>query len=363
MNDISTLKKEERVNLLLRRLYEQYGYKKYRMNKFEEYSFYLENKNFLENDRFITFNDPDGRLMALKPDVTLSIVKNTKAGQENERLYYSESIFRTRHGSSEFEELRQTGLEFIGQVDIYAMLEVVELALRTLEILSDCYVLSVSHMGVICAMLDGLGVDYAVRRELLACIKSKNVHDLRMVCAKGGVAQQDAERLASLVSIAGNFTQGVQALRDLIGDVPAVFELQAIANAFSGTPYEDRLHLDFSAVSDTEYYNGVLLSGFVEGAAHAVVTGGRYDNLLARMGKDLGAMGFAVNFGYLERLLKNERAAEDTVEVLYDDNTSPAYLLQVLRRLTSAGRRVCAVRSASGKEEVVDIRSGKEATV
>ncbi|MBR4282117.1 MAG: ATP phosphoribosyltransferase regulatory subunit, partial [Clostridia bacterium] len=87
-NKMQYLTKGEQVNMKLRLLYEQFGYKKYRMNKFEEYSFYINNKNFLESDIIITFTDLDGKIIALKPDFTLSIAKNTKAtATQNERLY------------------------------------------------------------------------------------------------------------------------------------------------------------------------------------------------------------------------------------------------------------------------------------
>ena len=89
------LKKADIVSLKLRQLYEQSGYVKYRMNQFEEYGFYLENKNFLGNGSYITFTDKGGRLMALKPDVTLSIVKNVKNDvKDSQRLYYVENIYR-----------------------------------------------------------------------------------------------------------------------------------------------------------------------------------------------------------------------------------------------------------------------------
>ena len=65
------LKSQESIILDLRRVYEARGYRKYKMNKFEEYDLYLENKSFLKSDRIITFNDLNGKLLALKPDVTL----------------------------------------------------------------------------------------------------------------------------------------------------------------------------------------------------------------------------------------------------------------------------------------------------
>ena len=77
-----------RLQFTLRALYEQYGYHLYRMAKFEPYDMYRENKNFLRGENIITFSNPNGVLMALKPDVTLSIVKNAKPDVKTQKLYY-----------------------------------------------------------------------------------------------------------------------------------------------------------------------------------------------------------------------------------------------------------------------------------
>ena len=80
------LPKDEQVPLLLRGLFEQRGYRRYRMSNFEAYDLYRENKNFLESEGIITFTDASGRLMALKPDVTMSIVKHTKPDAVSSKL-------------------------------------------------------------------------------------------------------------------------------------------------------------------------------------------------------------------------------------------------------------------------------------
>ena len=98
--DKTILKREEAAVFALRELYCRYGYTPYRMSKFEAYEFYLQNKEFLVSDRIITFHDTDGELMALKPDVTLSIVKNgTDAPGCIQRSYYNENVYRVS-GSS-----------------------------------------------------------------------------------------------------------------------------------------------------------------------------------------------------------------------------------------------------------------------
>ena len=74
--DLNILRPQERVSLQLRLLYEQAGFRQYHMGRFEEYGLYRENSRFLSSEQVITFTDLDGRLLALKPDVTLSIAKN-----------------------------------------------------------------------------------------------------------------------------------------------------------------------------------------------------------------------------------------------------------------------------------------------
>ena len=72
----NALKNEERAVFSLRELYGSYGYIRHKVSKFEEYDLYARNKSFLVSENILTFTDTDGRLMALKPDITLSIIKN-----------------------------------------------------------------------------------------------------------------------------------------------------------------------------------------------------------------------------------------------------------------------------------------------
>ena len=114
------LRYDEKVIYNLRTLYGAYGYLPFRMSKFEEYDLYVKNKDFLVSDSVITFNDTNGKLLALKPDVTLSIIKN---GQDEkgikQKVYYSENVYRISGSTRQFKEIMQTGLECIGDIDLY----------------------------------------------------------------------------------------------------------------------------------------------------------------------------------------------------------------------------------------------------
>ncbi|MBQ7292755.1 MAG: ATP phosphoribosyltransferase regulatory subunit, partial [Clostridia bacterium] len=116
--DKNVLENGERVAYSLGQLYHKYGYIRYKVSKFEEYDLYVQNKSFLVSDNVLTFTDTDGKLMALKPDVTLSIVKNSVDGENSiQKVYYNENVYRTSQGAGEFKEIMQTGLECIGDID------------------------------------------------------------------------------------------------------------------------------------------------------------------------------------------------------------------------------------------------------
>ena len=197
------LPKDEQVPLLLRGLFEQRGYRRYRMSNFEAYDLYRENKNFLESEGIITFTDASGRLMALKPDVTMSIVKHTKPDAVSSKLYYVENVFRLAPQSGEYREISQMGLEFIGGQGGYAEAEAVELAVRSLAAIGPQSVLDVGHMGFITSLLDVLGVREEARAAALDALRAKNAHTLRAIAAESGCTEEEAGQLAALAAWPG----------------------------------------------------------------------------------------------------------------------------------------------------------------
>ena len=179
MQQIPICRPDERAGLVLRELYHRHGYQPYRMSKFEPYDLYVRNKSFLVSENILTFTDTDGRLMALKPDVTLSIVKNAQApAGALEKVYYSENVYRTSPASVGYREIMQTGLECIGALDAAAVGEVLILAAESLAALGGgAYLLDLGHMELVAGLLEELAE--CVRTELLAELGRKNMAAIR----------------------------------------------------------------------------------------------------------------------------------------------------------------------------------------
>ena len=157
--DLSILKRAERTALQLRALAERAGYRKYQMGRFEEYGLYQQNRNFLASEQVLTFTDLDGRLLALKPDVTLSIAKNVQpASGQCEKYYYNEKVYRPSRESHTFVEIDQMGLECMGTFTQEDVRELLLLAIDALALCGTEFRLELSHMGFLTGLLDALGV-------------------------------------------------------------------------------------------------------------------------------------------------------------------------------------------------------------
>ena len=358
MIDESILKPEERAVFALRQLYRRYGYLPYKMSKFEEFEYYIRNKDFLVSDRFITFNDTDGSLLALKPDVTLSIVKSRPAAPGcKQKVYYNENIYRVSGSTNRFTEIMQTGLECIGDIDLYDICEAVSLAARSLELISQDFLLQISHLGILAEALDRTGGDGEFRQAAIGYIAQKNTHDLARLCESRGL---DAGILTAVVRACGGRKQVIADLEQIIPG-PALEELKALCAMLEGSPLADRILFDFSVVGNMNYYNGIVFNGFVNGVDQRLLSGGQYDKLMEKLGRGGGAIGFALYLDLLEQLPGSRRGFDVDVLLLYDD---PAAVPAAVEKLTAAGKTVSAQKAVPDRlryREVLDLR--KEAPV
>lgn len=362
MIDERYLKNEERVIYTLRSLYGSYGYLPFTMSKFEEYELYVKNKDFLVSDGVITFTDTNGKLLALKPDVTLSIIKN---GQDErgtkQKVYYSENVYRISGSTRQFKEIMQAGLECIGDVDLYDVFEVVTLACASLEAISDRYVIEISHLGILSSLLDSVTESEELKSALMECIKQKNAHEIKKLCAEQGICEDKAQLVCSFVGIYGKSEGVLERLYalDVSDDFKAsVDELKVIVDMLSDTKYKDKIQLDFSIVNDMNYYNGIVFNGFIEGVCETVLFGGRYDGLLNKLGRNSKGIGFALYVDLLENLGKDSYKYDVDVLVLYDSITAKE-LSSIVSSYVTDGKRVTTQRAIPEKlryKELVDLR-------
>ena len=325
-------------------LYEKYGYVSYSMSKFEEYELYLRNKDFLISDRVLTFTDTDGKLMALKPDVTLSIIKNTRDTAVVQKLYYRENVYRPGSADQGFREIMQVGLECMGNIDSYNILEVLLLAVKSLQAVSKNCMLDISHMGLLSGLLTKSGVKEQLRGQVLAAIGSKNAHEVQALCESCGA---DSKALVKLAKLSGKSAVVMPQLEQIFGDAPEFAQFKALIEGLAQTGAGAYINIDFSVVNDMRYYNGIAFRGFVEGVPDGVLAGGQYDALMQKMNRTAKAIGFALYPDLLDRLVMQQEETGADTALLYDSNANLSAITKAVEELTQQGMAVNALPAGS----------------
>lgn len=333
-----TLSTAEQMALSLGTLFEGSGYLPYKMSKFEEYDLYAKNKDFLISDSVITFTDVGGKLMALKPDVTLSIARNSKDLPWVQKVYYKENVYRVSKNTHSYKEIMQLGLEAMGQIDDYTVLEVLSLAERSLSMISEASVLEVSHLGIIKELTDSIGIPLDRREQLVKLIGEKNPHELTALCRDCGIAESNIELLRWVATASGAAAQMLPLLRKKLGSVVSDSTLSRFETVLSAL--EGNVIVDFSVVDNIHYYNGFVFRGFVSGIPDPVLSGGQYDKLMKKLGRTAGAIGFAVYTDLLQRLEQNEDAYDVDILLLYQPDTPLAQLQKAVRDYAAQGLSV-----------------------
>lgn len=332
-------KREEDIISSLTKLYKTRGFKRYKSVCFEEYSFYQDNKDFLIGKNVITFSDLCGRLMAMRPDVTLSLVRHAEIDDKSaEKYYYTEKVYRQAATGNDYKEICQTGVEVVGLVDDTVIAELTILICDTLSAVSGDYVLDISHMG----FTEGLLNEFPTQKHPLAeLLRTKNLHDFYKLAQKEGYGEELVKAFNAAVSAVGNPENVLKLAESCVLNnqmSTAVNELKTLYASMKKFGYGDKINIDFSAVGNAEYYNGVIFNGYLKGVPHCVLTGGRYDKLLDKMGKSGGAIGFALYLGEIERYLTGDDDDVDCL-IIYDKLTKDS-AMDKAQRIISNGQSV-----------------------
>ena len=339
--DINSIKDDEKAVFGLRTLFQSYGYTLYKMSKFEEYDLYVRNKDFLVSNEIITFTDTTGKLMALKPDVTLSIIKNTQdIPGAIQKVCYSETVYRVAKGSGLFTEILQTGLECIGSIGRYEIIETLTLAVKSLEMISPSYVLDISYLDILTALLDSCGISAEAREELTEAIGSKNASETQSILERCGVGEKEKRCLTDIISIYGPVAEVLPKLDALCINESvekAVDEFRGICALLIESGCADKINIDFSIINDMKYYNGVVFKGYIEGIPVSILSGGQYDGMMKLTGRSSGAIGFAVYLDFLESLSAPGSEYDADTLIIYDDSTDLKELMKQTEKLREEG--------------------------
>jgi ATP phosphoribosyltransferase regulatory subunit len=240
----------------------------------------------------------------------------------------------------------QVGLECLGDVDDYSVIEVLYLAAKSLDCFSENNVLDLSHLGLVKAVIEYCGVSEDGEEQIIGCLSEKNAEGVRIVCENENLDQEKIRILTSLVSIYGPCSEVLDKLCVFAVNEKAKKAIDSLRQTVEGLNVlgvNQKIRIDFSVINDVKYYNGVVFKGFVSGIPSGILSGGQYDNLMAKMGKKSRAVGFAVYLDDIERLA--DLSSDFDVDVAIESGSAcSSEILKTVKSIVDGGESVLVER-------------------
>ena len=342
-NYIKNMSKKDLVLLNIRKMYDSYGYKKISLPSFEEYDLYNENKDFIDRN-VLTVMSPNGKLLALRPDITLSVAKKVSKDQslKYSKIYYQENTYNlTKYVG--YEEDEQLGIELIGKESTFLDFEIINLAVKSLDIINKKSMIVLSHAGFISSIFENFDLEYEIKEQILDCINRKNSHDIQKILKRNEHISENVKKLIyKIPELSGNLENiEKELLKYEINDntKKILSELKQLNSLLLKFYKKSKIIFDFSIVKNLNYYNGIILQGYIENFPNIILTGGRYDKLFEKFGVDTGAVGFAILTDGLKGYYKDTDKKDFEVLIAYDDSDFEK-LVEIVNDFQKKGLRV-----------------------
>ncbi|MEG0692461.1 MAG: ATP phosphoribosyltransferase regulatory subunit, partial [Oscillospiraceae bacterium] len=167
-------------------------------------------------------------------------------------------------------------------------------------------------------LIDSLNIEDELKEQIRVCIESKNYPSLNDMLDKIG-NYYEVSVLKQLPRLFGEeevFDKALAIIKDE-KTISILNYLKEIYQKLKKITTEGKITVDFGVVNRTDYYTGVVFKGYIEGYfGEALLSGGRYDNLMSGFLKDSGAIGFAVNVDAAAKALIHERGETQNVDII-----------------------------------------------
>ena len=277
------------------------GFKKVITPGIEFYDVFSMQCSGISQEEMFKLSDNKGRLMVVRPDSTLPIARMVSTRLQNNvmpvRLYYKQAVYRNNPTlTGRRNEMMQMGIELLGVKGLRADLEVITTAVQALRSVSADFRIELGHAEVFNALSDELAIDDSFKEKIRLSIEGKNYSALNNLLDKLEPCPA-VSAVRSLPSLFGgeevfdkaySICQGTKA-------VAALDYLHSIYNSLSVLGLGDQLIIDLGLVQRNDYYTGIVFTGYINGIGDAVLSGGRYDDLLNEFDVPMGAAGFAID--------------------------------------------------------------------
>ncbi|WP_067726388.1 ATP phosphoribosyltransferase regulatory subunit [Oceanobacillus damuensis] len=318
--------RDELISTLKNR-FTTYGYKQVRTSTFEHYDMYSNIIGTVNKDDMIKVIDTTGKVLVLRPDVTIPITRITAANHNsnpfNQRLFYVLDVFRQSVELPNQKESTQAGVEFFGENTPEVDSEVIMLAIHTLEDMGfENFKIEIGHAGFFKELIQQAALSKQELELLQTLIQSKNLAEIELLLENMPIENDLKMAIQSIPMLYGEPASVIQQAEKIVRSDKMqriLHNLIDVYEVLKDYGADDYVVFNLGLINNMNYYTGVIFQGFVDRFGQPVLMGGRYDNLGEQFEAEMPAIGFAFEVDYLLQAIQQQGLAEpdsQTVDII-----------------------------------------------
>lgn len=300
-------KKRDFIIKNLERTYGSFGYKSVVTPTIEYYkTFFYEMEGLKEEDVY-KFFDSNGRILVLRPDMTIPISRVVKSKMRDVeypiRLKYTSNVFNVNKSlGGKRNEYTDCGIEFIGEEGLGSDIEVLTLALEGIKSLGiKDFKLEIGNIKFFNSASEKINLKAEEREVLANLIESKSLIELKEFLDSLEIEENYKEFLNNLPWLFGDKNVLDKAMQYAFNDdvVQSLNYMKKLHSILESLGYGKNISFDLGMVPRVNYYTGIIFKGYIDGVGDTVLSGGRYDNLIKKEKEKIHAIGFSINVDLL----------------------------------------------------------------
>jgi ATP phosphoribosyltransferase regulatory subunit len=334
----------------LRELFFSSGYDEIETPVLEYIDVFTGVKASIEQEQMTKLFDPDGRILVLRPDITMPIARIAATKLKSSilplRISYFGNVFRNQKAQSGRQsEIAQAGIELLGLAEPEAYAEVIALAVQSFINLGlNEFQIDIGQVEFFKGLIAQAEMGEEWEEEIRTLIDHKNMLELELLLKESKISNHLKNTIYDLPKLYGNGDMLKKAAK--MSNNPkcdcAIENIREVYNILKDFGFERYLTFDLGMVQSFNFYTGIIFRGITSELGYPICGGGRYDRLVNEFGYDIPATGFATGIKRILMVLERQGSlcSSPKIDVLvaFEKNyRQEAYSL--IDRLRSNGHR------------------------
>ena len=258
----------------------------------------------LDLDTFKVVDQLSGRMMGVSSDLTTQTSRiDSQLMQKGDlnKLCYAGPVLRAKTALTQSRELYQVGIEYFGNSDIAADIEVQIILINSLKLLNVREItLDINHLDIYNQLILELKLLEKDKIFIAEALMIKDKGALRKILKKYN-KNIASKQLIELVDLYGDKNVLDQIVKLIPGNKEiksSVDKLKSLYEVLIDTGI--KISFDFSDIRGYQYHSGLIFSAYSPNYSSAIAQGGRFDNIKNAR----AATGFSMDLRFIINQMK-----------------------------------------------------------